>query len=49
MYKVQLQTAVQLTVVYFTLLLPSVDSSGEKDISEEVYFPCDEGHYLQIE
>jgi hypothetical protein len=30
-------------------LLPSVDSSGEKDISKEIFVLCDQGHHLQIE
>jgi hypothetical protein len=35
--------------VCFTLLLPSVDSSREKDVSEEVSVLCDEDHHLQTE
>jgi hypothetical protein len=49
MYKVQSNCSTADSVVCLTLLLPSVDSSGEKDISEEISFLCDEGHYLQIE
>jgi hypothetical protein len=37
------------SVVCFTLLLPSFDSSREKDVNEEISALCDEGHHLQTE
>jgi hypothetical protein len=49
MYKVQSNCSTANSFVCFTLLLPSVDSSGEKDVSEEISVFCDEGHYLQME